>query len=349
MARELVDIIVIGRNEERFLARCLESAREASERLEQECQVHSQIVYVDSHSTDRSVEIAERARVSVRFAPRQFRTPPNGRMAGFLQTHGDYIMFMDGDMELHPDFLVEAMKFMQEHSEAAGLRGIWDDLQYRGEKPVLISNFDKVPSAVTSKNAYFAGALFARRKAIEQVGGYEVCLLINEEVALYCKLRQANWLTYRLPIPMITHFNAKISSVRGAITHKLVGRKTLMSGVLIRYSVMNTQWWPQLLRYHLAKIVHGGFLLFVGILAVLTYHVDRWRFALCVGIVSVLALYVLLLVQEKRGVIRGLAAIVLRTIYITNICVGFLFYFPKLSFGFQCSEEYRKMVCSENR
>jgi glycosyltransferase involved in cell wall biosynthesis len=346
---ESIDIIVIGYNEERFLVKCLESARIAVERLEIESRVLGRMTYVDSHSTDRSVSIAKSAGVSVCFAPLEFRTPSNGRMAGLLQTDGEYIMFLDGDMELKPEFLVEALEFMREHPKAAGLRGIWDDLQYRGENPVLVSNIDKVGATSTSRKAYFAGAFFARRKAIEQVGGYEVCLPIQEEVTLYCKLRQAGWITYRLPIPMITHFNVKISSARHAISHMLIGTKPLISGVLLRHAVTSTRWWPTLLHYQLPQIFHGAFLVCIGGLISWSLCADFEKWAIDAGIFVLSSLYVLLLVREKGGVSRGLAALILRTIYFVNLCGGFLFYYPKLAFSFQNSEEYRQMVVAANK
>ncbi len=348
MAAETIDIIVIGYNEERFLSRCLESARIAAERLEQACQVACETTYVDSHSTDRSVAIAKAAGASVRFAPAEFRTPPNGRMAGLLQTSGDYIMFLDGDMELKPDFLVEALQFMREHPRAAGLRGVWDDLQYRGETPVLVPNIDKVPDTATSKNAYFAGAFFARRAAIEEVGGYEICLPIQEEVTLYCKLKQAGWDVYRIPVPMITHYNAKIASVKGTITHMLIGPKPMMTGALLRYAVIHTRWWPTLLDYQRPQIIHGGMLALFAVLIVWFVCDNANRLGIGTGISALFVIYVIALVREKRSLGRGLAALVLRTFYFANLCGSFLFYYPNAAFGFQNTDEYRQMVMEAN-
>jgi len=99
-----------------------------------------------------------------------------------------------------------------------------------------------------------------------RVGGELAFLMAfeTEETALYCKLSHAAWLTNQIPVPMITHFDAKISSIRGAITHILIGPKPLVTGVVLRHAVMNTRWWPPLLHYQLQQIIHGSFLFLIG-------------------------------------------------------------------------------------
>lgn len=343
-----IDIVIIGRNEERFLGRCLESVQAAAERLAEKCGVNSRVVFVDSQSTDDSVAVASAGGAEVFHAPTAFRTPANGRMAGLMLTRAEFIMFLDGDMELHREFLAAAMAFMRTRPEAAGVRGIWNDLQFRGRRQALLRNFDRIPDVITSKNAYFAGAFFARRNAIERVGGYDVGLLINEEVSLYCKLRAAGWITYRMPVPMITHLNAKISSPAKALTHLLVGSKPLMAGVLVRHALIRTCWWPSLLRYHRAKFFHGAVVGILVALAWTAWKMEPWRLGLSVPMLIVLTVHIVTLVREKGSWARGVAALFLRTVYFCNICFGFLFYFPRVSFGIQETDEYRDMVLRAN-
>ena len=57
--KESLDVIVIGRNESETLEKCLKSANVAISELEKELGIKSDLVYVDSQSTDGSTEIAK--------------------------------------------------------------------------------------------------------------------------------------------------------------------------------------------------------------------------------------------------------------------------------------------------
>ncbi|MBM3883076.1 MAG: glycosyltransferase, partial [Verrucomicrobia bacterium] len=85
-------VLIIARNEERFIAACLRSVQNLAD----------QVVLVDTGSTDRTAEIARQSGAEV------YAHPWNddfsaARNAGLERARGDWILVLDADEELAPD------------------------------------------------------------------------------------------------------------------------------------------------------------------------------------------------------------------------------------------------------
>ena len=99
-----VTVVVIGRNEGDRLARCLDSVhamRYPSDRVE--------IIYVDSDSTDDSVRLAKCKDAIVLEVKPERPAAAIGRNAGWRAADTEFVLFLDGDTILDPDFLGRAM------------------------------------------------------------------------------------------------------------------------------------------------------------------------------------------------------------------------------------------------
>src|SRR5450432_827905 len=103
-------VIAIGRNEGDRLRACLTSAL-ASPKV-------AAVIYVDSGSTDNSLAFAASLGadaialdMSVPFTAARARNIGLGR-AVMLEPVPDYLQFVDGDCELHPDWLPAAAAFL---------------------------------------------------------------------------------------------------------------------------------------------------------------------------------------------------------------------------------------------
>ena len=114
-----VGVVVIGRNEGERLKRCLESLGG----------VVGQVVYVDSGSTDGSVEMARAMGVEVlgldmgtAFTAARARNEGFGRLREMVAGVA-YVQFMDGDCELAGGWLHESATFLGEHDGVAAVCG----------------------------------------------------------------------------------------------------------------------------------------------------------------------------------------------------------------------------------
>ena len=104
-----VSIVVPARNEERYIGRTIDAAL----RLDYP---DFEIIVVDDDSTDKtSAEIARRSSdarlVSVRSRPLAsgWLGKPNALATGAARATGKWILFMDADVELHPQVLRDAV------------------------------------------------------------------------------------------------------------------------------------------------------------------------------------------------------------------------------------------------
>jgi len=96
----MFSFIVIGRNEGNNLISCFESCKRFA--------IHNHIVYeiifVDSQSTDNSIEIANSFGVNNVLSLEAPCNAAKARNLGASSAKGDYFVFVDGDMILYPEF-----------------------------------------------------------------------------------------------------------------------------------------------------------------------------------------------------------------------------------------------------
>ncbi|NHX28129.1 glycosyltransferase family 2 protein, partial [Escherichia coli] len=109
-----IGAVIIGRNEGARLVGCLNAVPE----------IVTRVVYVDSGSTDNSVQAASDAGAEVvNLDMTQPFTAARARNAGFdrLIAGGpvDFVQFIDGDCELQPDWVETAATFLTSTPEAA--------------------------------------------------------------------------------------------------------------------------------------------------------------------------------------------------------------------------------------
>jgi glycosyltransferase involved in cell wall biosynthesis len=108
----LVSIVIPCFNEEQFLAQAVDSALSQT-------YPNAETIVVDDGSTDRSVEIAQRFGTRV-----QIRSKANGglssaRNCGIDAANGVYLVFLDGDDRLLPDFVEKTAAVLEGDPNAA--------------------------------------------------------------------------------------------------------------------------------------------------------------------------------------------------------------------------------------
>lgn len=193
-------VVVIGRNEGERLIRCLESVRELSQR----------IVYVDSGSTDGSIEGARsRGATVVELDLRTAFTAARARNEGFreltaLHPELDYVFFVDGDCEVVSGWLDTATRFLDEHRDAAVVAGFRRE-RYP-EKSIYNLLIDIEWREYPFGDVKFCGGdAMMRVAAFRQVGGYRADMICGEEPEMCVRLRAAGWRIWRLNEPMVLH------------------------------------------------------------------------------------------------------------------------------------------------
>ena len=101
-----LSVVVIGRNEGERLRRCLESVESMNP-----VAGGFELIYVDSGSVDKSVEIAASHGARVIQLPSQRPSAAMARNAGWRAAHAEWVLFLDGDTVLHPGFPCSALNY----------------------------------------------------------------------------------------------------------------------------------------------------------------------------------------------------------------------------------------------
>lgn len=191
-------IVAIGRNEGERLRRCLASIPP-----------EVPVVYVDSASTDDSVDMARArgARVVELNLSRPF-TAARARNEGFQHLlescpRLEYVQFVDGDCEFESGWLETARQFLESRPGIAAVCG------RRRERHPEQSFYNRLcdeewDTPIGEADASGGDALF-RVGAFSAAGGYDSTLIAGEEPELCSRLRGQGWSIWRLDAPMTVH------------------------------------------------------------------------------------------------------------------------------------------------
>jgi glycosyltransferase involved in cell wall biosynthesis len=112
MEHDLVSIVVTCFNEEPFIAGAIDSAMQQTYR-------HVEVVVVDDGSTDGSADIVRSTAPNATLVSKPNGGLSSARNAGLRRASGEYVVFLDGDDRLKPEFVATTIAALQHHPEAA--------------------------------------------------------------------------------------------------------------------------------------------------------------------------------------------------------------------------------------
>ena len=159
-----VSIIIKALNEENRIVAAVKSALAAVGT------VGGEVVLADSCSSDKTVALASAFPIRiVQLARAEQRCCGVGPQLGYQHSAGEYVYILDGDMEMLPGFLRQALAFMETHPDVAGVGGRVVEtntisLEYVGRVERGLSHMQ-----AGSVDRLDMGGLY-RRTAVEQTG-----------------------------------------------------------------------------------------------------------------------------------------------------------------------------------
>ncbi len=196
-ALPVLSVVVIGRNEGVRLEACLLSVRNAR------WPVPMEIIYADSGSTDGSLQVAgtHGARTCLIQPP---YSAAAARNAGSALARGRFVLFLDGDTELHPEFPAQAMQALAAGGDRTAC--VWGHRRESEPGQSLYTRALDLDWIFPAGETSFCGgdALF-RREALDAVGGFDASLIAGEEPELCRRLRANGWTIRHIDAPMTRH------------------------------------------------------------------------------------------------------------------------------------------------
>src|SRR6056297_261279 len=195
MSLERLAIVIIGRNEgARFLA-CLEALPDEV----------GQVIYVDSGSTDGSIEAAREFGAEVVDLGRdQPFTAARARNAGIDRIEGaEVVQFLDGDCALREGWIEAALARLDADD---GLAVVCGRRRERFPEASVFNRLCDVEWDTPVGPALACGGdAMMRVEALRGVDGYNGDLIAGEEPELCVRLRAAGWRIERLDAEMTWH------------------------------------------------------------------------------------------------------------------------------------------------
>ncbi|MGG6294368.1 glycosyltransferase [Leptolyngbya sp. AN02str] len=195
----MLGVVAIGRNEGDRLRRCLESLVGQA----------TQIVYVDSGSTDGSVDLARSLGVDVVELDLSIPfTAARARNAGFirlmqLNPRLEFVQFVDGDCEVAAGWLATAERFLRDNSRFAVVCGRRRERFPQATRYNLLCDIEWNTPVGEAKAC--GGDALMRVASVQQVNGFNSGLIAGEEPELCVRLRRQGWKIYRLDAEMTLH------------------------------------------------------------------------------------------------------------------------------------------------
>lgn len=307
-----LSILVKTYNEELKLGMCLTAIFDAL----LEWGGEAEVIVADSRSEDATVEVALQFPVTVvRLGAQEPRGCGTGVQMGFQHSVGDFVLVLDGDMELQPGFLPVAFRTLAADPKLAGVAGI-------AQESVVRNRFDR--HRIATKGAarcgvqtFLGGGALYRRAAIQDAGGYAADRNLHafEEMELGLRLGARGWKLQRLPVPFVKHTGHPDSTYALAWQMWRNGRMAT-GGVLLRLALWRP-WFLSTLRpfsHSLATIVYWPVLAALFIL-------DAPQAA--ISMLAAAAAVFLLLLWRKGSVADAVFSVVMWHVVAVGMLQGF--------------------------
>lgn len=266
-AEARLGVVVIGRNEGTRLARCLASVRAVPNR-----------VYVDSGSTDGSVDLARSEGMSVvELAEPPPFTAARARNAGIAQVlrndpATEFVQAVDGDCEVQAGWIAAALSTLRAEPRLALVFG--RRRERYPERSIYNALCDQEWDVPIGEAAAVGGDAMLRISALQQANFYNAAMIAGEDPEMAMRMRKCGWRLRRIDAEMTVH--------DAAMTHfSQWWRRTRRSGhayAQMAHLHPDARWpdWPHAVR---SIVFWGGLMpsaLFIAAALALTVDARWW-------------------------------------------------------------------------
>ena len=118
-------------------------------------------------------------------------TPGGGRMLGFAESGGEWVLFADSDLEIDAGWMRAAIETAEREPALAAIFGRLEEwfLEGDAERPGNLRDMYRTGDSDRAVD-YLAALAFYRRSALEAAGGYDARLHSDEDFELGLRFRQ---------------------------------------------------------------------------------------------------------------------------------------------------------------
>lgn len=204
----MISFIIIGKNEGWRLEKCLQSIVSI---VKQDKIVDYEIIYVDSRSTDNSIELAKQYGAKAFLITGECNAAI-ARNIGAKEAIGDILFFIDGDMELFSGFLPKVLT-QDGRLEYPFISGIFNDIIHDMDWNYLhTSRRHKLQEGDADSVETTTGGLFLIEHSLwDKVGGMDTRFKRSQDYDLGLRLSQMGYPLHRKAILLANHYMRQYS------------------------------------------------------------------------------------------------------------------------------------------
>lgn len=263
-----LSVIIITRNEEEMIGRCIESVISAIESAKANGVIDSsEIILSDSASTDRTIDIAKQYSIKiVQLLPNWLLSAAAGLYIGFQHCKGRYIQILGGDHIIDREWFIHGIPIFKQSKQIAAVQGF--------EAEYLIGNelMDSIKMSVELRDnkpegeTDYAGTAIFKSEILRRIGSYNPYLKGGEDRELSYRILEADYKIMSIPYLSTTHYWAGESGKLDLITHlKSAYKWGLGDGQSAKYHIKNKAILLKYLKHYFntAAIRIYGFLLLI--------------------------------------------------------------------------------------
>lgn len=252
-----ISFVVIGKNEGWKLSKCFRSIANV---VEQNQIGRYEIIYVDSCSTDDSVEIARKEANIKIFGITGKCNAAVARNIGGKEAQGDILFFLDGDMELQVDFVTSIFdqNGVMVHPVITGIYYHW----LYEEKWNLIEC--QMSHEISEKyfQTTFGGFCAIERTLWQKMNGMDTRLTINEDYDFGIRIVQCGIHTLNIGQIAVIHHTQLFQNRKWNFYLKY-----RYTAFLVRKHFFSTPHWKHTLRMNYSSII-----LFISLIGLLFFQ-----------------------------------------------------------------------------
>ena len=309
-----ISFVIIGKNAEWSIARLIESII-----ADAPSHYASEIIYVDSASTDRTLQVVSQYPVRiVGLGADQKLCASAGRFVGSQYATGRYITFLDSDMELLCGWLERAVRLLERHPKIAVVSGIQVDA---GPGLVGRTSDESGHDGDRFSDITFAGsAAVFRREVLQSVGTWNPYIVSDEEPELCLRIRRAGYRIVQLQCPSVHHYGYSPPTIRALLSRR---RRHLFVGYgqVIRYH-LRTGLLPSYLRER-GWVVMPIMVVLAGVIALLVMLLSGNLYWVA-GYLCIVPLAIAADALRSRSVHKALFHVLHRTLILEGTIRGFV-------------------------
>lgn len=319
-----LSILIKCLNEEEKISSCLRSILEIGLLEIAGIANVAEIILVDSLSSDRTVDIARAFRQVkiVQFSKREDIGCGAAVQLAYQWSTGEYLLLLDGDMTLAPNFLREALMLITSQTSLGAVGGIISDT-----RSITLDDARRLKLA-NSQLAYgpthvadLPGGGLYRRAALE-ASGYLANRWLHacEEAELGVRLRVGGWIILRLDRTSMYHTGHDESDI-DTLCRKWKSGRIAAYGVLLRGAI-GKPWLPLIVQ----KVRFVFYAPLIHALAITLSLILREATSIrsVTAYLILLAISLLGFTAKHRSIRRGCLAAASLHLYAVGTCLGAL-------------------------